>query len=97
MEKEWITLNSYDQYEANEDGQIRNKITHKILSQYSLDKDGNPTVKLSKDGKKKKLCVHRLIGELFVPNPNNFPFIKRKDNNKLNVHADNLYWTNKNV
>lgn len=94
---EWIELKDFDSYEANKDGQIRNKITQKILSQYSLDKDGNPTVKLHKDGKRKKICVHRIIGELFVPNPNNFPFIKRKDGNKLNVCSDNLYWTDKNV
>ena len=94
---EWIELKNFDSYEANKDGQIRNKITHKILSQCSLDKDGNPTVKLHKDGKRKKICVHRIIGELFVPNPNNFPFIKRKDGNKLNTCSDNLYWTDKNI
>lgn len=92
---EWKDLKDFNRYEANEDGEIRNKETLKILSQCSLDKDGNPTVKLYQDGVRKKICVHRIIGELFVPNPDNLPFLKRKDNDKLNVRASNLYWTDK--
>ena len=43
---------------------------------------------------RKKVCVHRIIAELFVENPNNLPYVKRKDNNKLNVFSNNLYWSN---
>lgn len=94
---EWKTLKEFNNYEANQDGEVRNKITQNILSQNSLDKDGNPTVKLYQNGVRKKICVHRIIGELFVPNPDNLSFLKRKDNNKLNVRANNLYWSDKNV
>lgn len=94
---EWKTLKEFNNYEANQDGEVRNKITQNILSQNSLDKDGNPTVKLYQNGIRKKICVHRIIGKLFVPNPDNLPFLKRKDNNKLNVRANNLYWSDKNV
>lgn len=94
---EWKEVKNFDLYEANEDGQIRNKKTLKILSQNSIDKDGNPTVKMfvTENGKsvRKKICVHRIIAELFVPNPNNLPYVKRKDNDKLNVKSINLYWS----
>ncbi len=94
---EWKTVKNFDGYEANKDGEIRNKDTLQVLSQKSLDKDGNPTVKMfAKDNGKcvrKKICVHRIIGELFVPNPDNLPYVKRKDNDKLNVKSSNLYWS----
>lgn len=95
---EWKTIKNFDGYEANKDGEIRNKESLQVLSQKSLDKDGNPIVKMTikTDGRcvRKKVCVHRIIAELFVENPNNLPYVKRKDNNKLNVFSSNLYWSN---
>ena len=37
--------------------------------------------------------VHRLVAEAFVPNPANLPIVGHYDNNKLNPHKSNLYWT----
>lgn len=36
--------------------------------------------------------VHRLVAIYFIPNPNNYPLVLHKDNNKQNNHKDNLYW-----
>lgn len=44
-------------------------------------------------GKKNRdMYVHRLVAEKYVPNPNNLPIVKHKDDNKLNNHASNLEW-----
>lgn len=38
------------------------------------------------------MYVHRLVAELFVPNPDNKPEIDHIDTNKLNNNANNLHW-----
>lgn len=45
-----------------------------------------------KDKKRHKTTVHRLVATLFIDNPNNYPCINHKDENKLNNCVDNLEW-----
>lgn len=41
-----------------------------------------------------KMCrVHRLVGELFIPNPEGYPYINHIDGDKSNNHINNLEWT----
>ena len=36
--------------------------------------------------------VHILIAEAYIPNPNNYPVVMHKDNNKQNCCVENLKW-----
>ena len=49
-------------------------------------------VNLSQDGKEKQYLIHRLVGQAFIPNPNNLPIINHKDENPKNNNVDNLEW-----
>lgn len=53
---------------------------------------GYEHVSLKKKANSKTFQVHRLVATYFVPNPNNYPIINHKDENKLNNRADNLEW-----
>ena len=37
--------------------------------------------------------VHKLVGYVFLENPNNYPIINHKDENRENNHISNLEWT----
>jgi hypothetical protein len=55
-------------------------------------KDKYWTISIWKDGKNKTYSIHRLVGELYIPNPDNLPEIDHKDNNRFNNHYTNLEW-----
>lgn len=42
--------------------------------------------------KKYWFSVHRLVAEIFIPNPNNYPVVNHIDNNPRNNCANNLEW-----
>lgn len=49
-------------------------------------------VKLITNKKPKAMRLHKLIALMFIPNPQNKPFIHHIDCNTKNNHADNLMW-----
>lgn len=69
------------------------KITFKEkIRKPRMSKDGYYIINLNKDGKMTTYRVHRLVGEQFVENKENKPYINHKDGNKLNNNVDNLEW-----
>lgn len=40
----------------------------------------------------RKYCIHRLLAETFIENPNNLECVNHKDGNKLNNSLSNLEW-----
>jgi hypothetical protein len=55
-------------------------------------KDKYYYIDIYKDGKRTSFYIHRLVGELYLPNPDNLPEIEHKDDNRFNNHYTNLEW-----
>ncbi len=49
-------------------------------------------VNLRKEGKNKVYLIHQLVGQHFIPNPNNLPTINHIDGIKYHNNVENLEW-----
>lgn len=100
----WKDIQGYENsYEVSNLGRVRSKSRKrpfgrgfkvyegKILKQ-ATDKDGYKKISLSKEGKKKRFMIHRLVANEFIENPNDLPVINHKDGIKDNNNVINLEW-----
>lgn len=91
-----IDLQKFEEYknepqlEVNRLGQVRVKGSEDLLH---LNKGYNDNYRVNFRGK--DYYVHRMVGEMFVPNPNNYKYIHHIDDNRSNNKASNLTWSNK--
>ena len=56
------------------------------------DSNGYLKVRLCNGEKSKTFNLHRLVAEVFIPNPNNYKEVNHKDENKSNNIVSNLEW-----
>ena len=98
MNEEWRDIEGYEGlYQVSNLGRVRslNCRGHKgcigILTP-RLDGKGYEMVALYKEGKARNTKVHRLVAQAFIPNPNNYPQVNHKDENKTNNIVENLEW-----
>jgi hypothetical protein len=87
----WKDIPNYDNYEISNLANVRNKKT-KYLFQSKSPKQRYIQISLSKNNKIKSYALHRLVAEVFVPNPENKLYVNHIDGNKRNNNADNLEW-----
>ena len=74
------------------DRKIKNRNLKGKIKKLDKTKFGYLKVELNNNGKKKKYSVHRLVAQTFLDNPNNYPCINHKDENKNNNIVSNLEW-----
>ena len=78
-------------YAITEEGQVWSYYSKRYLNP-SLKKNGYLSVVLVKDKIKKSFSIHKIVAETYLPNPNNYPIINHKDENKTNNSVENLEW-----
>ena len=97
MNEEWKDIKGYEgKYQVSNLGRIKSLNYNHTKKEKILDikprKDGYMYVGLFKNGKRKSFKVHRLVAEVFIENPNKYPVINHKDENKSNNCISNLEW-----
>lgn len=86
--EKWKELEEKEGYFISNMGRMKNTKTGRILTGHINGND--MLVYISGVGKKN---FARLVAKYYIPNPNNYLYVKRRDGIKSNVRADNLYWS----
>jgi hypothetical protein len=83
-------IEDFPNYKVDIEGNIINQ--HNKILKYVVNRDGQPYVSLCNNGKKKNMYIQQIIAKTFIPNPNNFIYVRHKDKDKYNNKIDNLEW-----
>ena len=99
MEEIWKDIPNYEGlYQISNLGRVKSfprKGTHtkkERILKFAKSNKNYLIAMLTKHNKRKAKSVHRLVAEAFIPNPNNFPQVNHKDENRHNNCVDNLEW-----
>ncbi len=76
-------------YKVTKEGNVFTKRGKEKLIQHV---NGYAQLMLYINKKMRFFYVHRIVAELFVPNPEGYKFVKHKDGNRFNNDATNLEW-----
>ena len=96
--EEWRPVIGFDGYYVSNYGRVFNanliRNERKAMKPYENSK-GRITITLTKNGKRYKKIIARLVAEAFIPNPENKPEVHHIDGNPRNNNVKNLRWVTK--
>ena len=94
MDEIWKDKKDYEgHYQVSNFGRVKSiKFGKERILKPLTNSSGYLCVNLYKNGIIKTYLVHRLVAEIFLPNPNNYKEVNHKDEDKSNNIVSNLEW-----
>jgi hypothetical protein len=95
--EQWQPIPEHPDYDVSDEGRIRTrKYSPPFIRKTPTNREtGDVQVNLSKDGVPYTFNVHRLVAQVFLPNPDNLPEVNHKNWDKTNNYVSNLEWSSK--
>ncbi len=91
--EQWRAVpNTNGKIEVSDHGRVRSWLRDGRFLKVQSDKKGYQRLRVTIERKKMTFKLHRLVAELFIPNPSRLPQVNHKDGNKHNNYASNLEW-----
>lgn len=88
----WKDIKGYPNYQISNLGRVWSKKRQIYLSPNKNQKGYLSVYLYAINGKQKRELIHRLVALAFIDNPNNYPCVNHKDENKNNNTITNLEW-----
>ena len=108
--KDLVKIPDFCGYFASKKGKIYTTLKQGCRNRYDLSKRISPVelnirytnkdyarvyMRRESTNKREDVYVHRIIAELFIPNPDNLPEVNHKDSNRKNNYYQNLEWVSR--
>lgn len=96
MNEEWKPVVGFEEfYKVSSSGTVVSLRTGKERKPVLNRATGYKALVLSGKNGKKTMCIHRIVAQAFIENPEQYGFVNHKDENKLNNDVSNLEWCSK--
>ena len=86
-----MKFTNYFGYIVYEDGTVLSKVSNKPMK-IQVNYKGYPCIGFQINKRKVNKTIHRLLAELFIPNPYNFSDVDHIDGDRTNNNLSNLRW-----
>ena len=88
----WETIPGFSRYKVSTFGRVWSTYHGKVMAPQMSKKRYQALLLRPDDGEPRRVYVHRLVAQVFIPNPEGCDTVDHIDENHINNHVSNLRW-----